>query len=154
MSEILSISDKEKRARLIRTTLEKIGNLKVQRDEINALTKAEFDVLEAQGLNRKAIKDAAKLIAAEEKKRFEYEKTKAIVYDALGWHFQPDLFADADADKSDPDEKDEQLPGLGAEDLANIDTSDDPGEDEDDEAASDFTRGERAESRHLAAVGR
>jgi len=149
MSEVLSISDKEKRARLIRTTLEKIDSLKTRRDEINALTKAEFDVLEAQGLSRKAIKDAAKLFAAEEKKRYEYEKTKAIVYDALGWHFQPDLFAEAD--KSDADEQGEQLPGLGAEDLADIDTSDDPGED-DDEDTGDFTPHEVAESRRLAAV--
>lgn len=148
MSEVLSISDKEKRARLIRTTLEKIDSLKTRRDEINALTKAEFDVLEAQGLSRKAIKDAARLLAADEEKRFAYEKTKTIVYAALGWHFQPDLFA---ADESDADD---ELPDLGAADLADIDTSDDPGDDEDIDDAGDFTRSEIAESRHLAAVGR
>jgi len=148
MTDVLSVTDHEKRARLIRTTLKKISNLEIERDEINGRVKAEYDALEANGLNRKALKHAAKMLALEEKKRFEYEKTKAIVYAAMGWQFQADLFAEDGGD--DAEQKGEQqLPGLGAEDLADVDTSDDPGEDDE----GDFTRAEIDEQERIAAAG-
>lgn len=143
MTDVLSVSDHEKRARLIRATLKKIANLEIERDEINGRVKAEYDALEANGLNRKALKHAAKMLALEEKKRFEYEKTKAIIYDAHGWHFQPDLFADqASADNV------AKLPGIGQENadlLGDVDTRDDPG--------SDFTDEELDEQEQIAAHG-
>ena len=140
MPEPMSATDHAKRAKAIRTTLEAIANLQIQRESISSQIKAHYDDLETKHqLNRKAVKHAVAMLKMEEEKRFSYEKTKAIIYDAHGWHFQPDLFAEAD--KSDADEQGEQLPGLGAEDLADIDTGDDPGEDDD-----------VAESRRLAAV--
>ena len=151
MSEPMTPTDYEKRAQKIRTTLDDVANLVIQRNEINSKMKAAYDDLEARGLNRKAIKDAARLLAADEEKRFAYEKTKTIVYAALGWHFQPDLFA---ADEQP--EKQEEQAGIGAENLDLLDAfddRDDPDEAEADEDGNpDFTRAEQADSRRLAAV--
>lgn len=155
MSEPMTPTDYEKRAQAIRKTLDDVANLVIQRSEINARMKASYDELEARGLNRKAIKDAARLLAVEEEKRFAYEKTKAIVYAALGWHFQPDLFA---ADEQ-PEKQEEDAPrGIGAENvdlLDGFDDRDDPDEgetDDDEDGNPDFTDTEIADSRRLAAA--
>lgn len=150
MTEALSQADHAKRAKAVRTTLEKITNLQIQRDGISAQIKAAYDDLEThQHLNRKAVKHAVAMLKMEEQKRFDYEKTKIIIYDAHGWQFQPDLFA-AEA------QGDEAPKGIGQENadlLGDVDTSDDPGEGEGDEGLGDFTRAEVNESRRLTAVG-
>lgn len=144
MSEPLSKSDHLKRAKAVKATLEKIANLAIQRDSISSQIKAEYDNLETQHhLNRKAVKHAVAMLKMEEEKRFDYEKTKAIIYDAHGWHFQPDLFAD-----QAPAGNVATLPGIGQENadlLGDVDTRDDPG--------SDFTDEELDEQEQIAAHG-
>lgn len=134
MSNVHSLKDQEKRSKKIRNTLESISRLKVQRDEINSKMKAEYDKLEADGLSRKAVKDAARMMSLDEEKRFDYEKTKAIVYHAMGWQFQPDLFAHEGESNITP------LPGIGQENVDLI--ADDDG---------DFTDEELEEQADLAA---
>jgi len=140
MSEPLSKSDHQKRAKAVKATLEKIANLAIQRDSISSQIKAEYDNLETQHhLNRKAVKHAVAMLKMEEEKRFDYEKTKAIIYDAHGWQFQPDLFAD-----QAPAGNVAKLPGIGQENadlLGDVDTRDDPG--------SDFTEEELEEQTTL-----
>lgn len=140
MSEPLSKSDHLKRAKAVKATLEKIANLAIQRDSISSQIKAEYDNLETQHhLNRKAVKHAVAMLKMEEEKRFDYEKTKAIIYDAHGWQFQPDLFGDQEAAGNVA-----KLPGIGQENadlLGDVDTRDDPG--------SDFTEEELEEQTTL-----
>lgn len=150
MTEALSKSDHAKRAKAVKATLEKIANLAIQRDSISSQIKAEYDNLETQHhLNRKAVKHAVAMLKMEEEKRFDHEKTKAIIYDAHGWQFQPDLFADDQAGTV------AKLPGIGQDNadlLGDVDTSDDPGEDDADDDG-DFTRAEIDEQERIAAAG-
>lgn len=147
MTEPMSATDHAKRAKAIRTTLEAIANLQIQRESISSQIKAHYDDLETkQQLNRKAVKHAVAMLKMEEEKRFSYEKTKAIIYDAHGWHFQPDLFGDESAPDSDRPNNVARLPGIGADNvdlLGDVDTSDDPG--------ADFTDDELAEQDAIAA---
>lgn len=152
MTELMSATDHAKRAKAIRTTLEAISNLQIQRESINSQIKAHYDDLEAkQQLNRKGVKHAVAMLKMEEEKRFSYEKTKAIIYDAHGWHFQPDLFAgEAYADADTPDNVARPF-GIGADNLdllGDVDTSDDPGEDDE----GDFMRAEIDEQERIAAA--
>lgn len=144
MTEPMSATDHAKRAKAIRTTLEAIANLQIQRESISSQIKAHYDDLETkQQLNRKAVKHAVAMLKMEEEKRFDYEKTKAIIYDAHGWQFQPDLFAD-----QAPAGNVAKLPGIGQENadlLGDVDTRDDPG--------SDFTEEELDEQGQIAAHG-
>ncbi|MGE3419506.1 MAG: hypothetical protein AB7I42_25910 [Bradyrhizobium sp.] len=142
MTEALSTSDHAKRAKAIRTTLEAIRCLEIERDSITSQIKSKYDDLEThQHLNRKAVKHAVGMLKMEEQKRFDYEKTKIIIYDAHGWQFQPDLFA-AEATQEHPK-------GIGQENadlLDGVDNRDAPPD-------GDFTAGEHDEQRRLAAVG-
>ena len=88
------------------TAAEEIASLEAQRKTINDNISAKVEALEAQGLNRHALRIARKYLAMDENQRKNFDFAHNLIREALGAPVQADMFEDpADAKAKDDGDK-------------------------------------------------